>query len=72
MNDEYRAVTENLDCFYQDVNRQIENLEQALQQIDKYQHDINSLKQKLIQEEHLLKTLAPDHSADEAQVRVCL
>ena len=72
LNDEYRAVIETLDQFYQDVNREIGQLEKALQQIDKYQHEIQLLKQKLIQEEQLLKTMTPDQPADYVQVRVCL
>jgi cell shape-determining protein MreC len=71
LNDEYRAVVESLDQFYHDVTRQISDLEKALQQIDKYQHDIQSLKQKLVQEEQLLKTMTPDHPVDTVQVRVC-
>lgn len=71
LNDEYRAVVESLDQFHQDVTRQIGDLEKALQQIDKYQHDIQTLKQKLIQEEQLLKTMTPDHPVDNVQVRVC-
>lgn len=70
LNEEYRAVIETLDHFYQDVNRQISDLEKALQQIDKYQHDIQMLKQKLVQEEQLLKTMTPDHPSDNVQVRV--
>lgn len=58
MNDEYRAVIESLDQLYQDVSRQIGDLESALQQIDKYQHEVQLLKQKLVQEEQLLKTLS--------------
>jgi prefoldin subunit 5 len=71
LNDEYRKVIETLDGFHQDINRQISELEKALGQIDKYQHDIQQLKQKLIQEEQLLKTMTPDQSADNVQVRVC-
>lgn len=71
MNDEYRTVIESLDQFYQDVNRQIGELDKALQQIDKYQYDIQMLKQKLVQEEQLLKTMTPEHPADNVQVRVC-
>jgi DNA repair exonuclease SbcCD ATPase subunit len=70
LNDEYRAVVESLDQLYQDVTRQISDLEKALQQIDKYQHDIQMLKQKLVQEEQLLKTMTPDHPVDNVQVRV--
>lgn len=72
LNEEYRAVIESLDKFYQDVSRQIGDLEKALQQIDKYQHDIQLLKQKLVQEEQLLKTMTPEQPADNVQVRVCL
>jgi DNA repair ATPase RecN len=72
LNDEYRTVVESLDQFYQDVTRQIGDLEKALQQIDRYQHDIQTLKQKLVQEEQLLKTMTPDHPVDTVQVRVCL
>lgn len=71
LNDEYRAVIDTLDQFYQDVNRQISELDKALQQIDKYQHDIQMLKQKLVQEEQLLKTMTPEQSSDNVQVRVC-
>lgn len=71
LNDEYRAVVESLDQFFQDVSRQINDLEKALQQIDKYQHDVQMLKQKLVQEEQLLKTMTPDHPVDNIQVRVC-
>lgn len=71
LNDEYRHVIDTLDKFYQDVNRQISDLEKALTQIDKYQHDIQLLKTKLVQEEQLLKTMSPDQQADNVQVRVC-
>lgn len=67
LNDEYRAIIESLDQLYQDVGRQISDLEKALQQIDKYQHDVQLLKQKLVQEEQLLKTMTlehPDGSSD--------
>lgn len=70
LNDEYRELTATLDRFNQDVNLQIKELNTALQQIDKYQHDIQMLKQKLVQEEQLLKTMTPDHPADNVQVRV--
>ena len=71
LNDEYTAVIQNLDQLYQDVSRQIGDLEKALQQIDKYQHDIQMLKQKLVQEEQLLKTMTPEHgdATDNIQVR---
>ena len=71
LNDEYAAVIDSLDQLYQDVSRQISDLEKALQQIDKYQHEIQMLKQKLIQEEQLLKTMSPDlpESAESVQVR---
>lgn len=71
LNEEYRTVIETLDQFYRDVNLQINDLDKALQQIDKYQQDIQSLKQKLVQEEQLLKTMAAEQSADNVQVRVC-
>lgn len=61
LNDEYRAIIESLDQLYQDVGRQISDLEKALQQIDKYQHDVQLLKQKLVQEEQLLKTMTLEH-----------
>lgn len=61
LNDEYRTIIENLDQLYQDVSRQISDLEKALQQIDKYQHDVQLLKQKLVQEEQLLKTMSLEH-----------
>ena len=71
LNDEYTTVIQNLDQLYQDVARQISDLEKALQQIDKYQHDIQVLKQKLVQEEQLLKSMTPDHgeASDTIQVR---
>lgn len=71
LNDEYTAVIQNLDQLYQDVARQVGDLEKALQQIDKYQHDIQVLKQKLVQEEQLLKTMTPDkaEATDSIQVR---
>lgn len=74
LNDEYTAVIQNLDQLYQDVSRQIGDLEKALQQIDKYQHDIQMLKQKLVQEEQLLKTMTPDHgdATDTIQVRILI
>lgn len=74
LNDEYTAVIANLDQLYQDVSHQISDLERALQQIDKYQHDIQMLKQKLIQEEQLLKTMTPDQpdAADSVQVGASL
>lgn len=71
LNEEYRAVIESLDQFHRDVNLMINDLDKALQQIDKYQQDIQSLKQKLVQEEQLLKTMAAEQSADNVQVRVC-
>lgn len=71
LNEEYRTVIESLDQFYKDVNLMIGDLDKALQQIDKYQQDIQSLKQKLVQEEQLLKTMAAEQSADNVQVRVC-
>lgn len=70
LNDEYRELIATLDRFNQDVNLQIKELNTALQQIDKYQQDIQMLKQKLVQEEQLLKTMTPDHPADNVQVRV--
>jgi oligoendopeptidase F len=73
LNDEYRAIIESLDQLYQDVGRQISDLEKALQQIDKYQHDVQLLKQKLVQEEQLLKTMTlehPDSSDPNIQVGV--
>lgn len=71
LNEEYRAVIECLDQFYREVNLQIGDLDKALQQIDKYQQDIQTLKQKLVQEEQLLKSMTPEHPADNVQVRVC-
>jgi dsDNA-specific endonuclease/ATPase MutS2 len=71
LNEEYRAVIESLDQFYREVNLQISDLDKALQQIDKYQQDIQTLKQKLVQEEQLLKSMTPEHPADNVQVRVC-
>jgi hypothetical protein len=71
LNDEYRTVIDSLDQLYQDVSRQIGDLEKALQQIDKYQHDIQLLKQKLVQEEQLLKTMTPEHPESNIQVGGC-
>lgn len=74
LNDEYRVIVESLDQLYQDVSRQISDLEKALQQIDKYQHDVQLLKQKLVQEEQLLKTMSlehPDGADPNVQVGVC-
>lgn len=71
LNDEYRGIIESLDQLYQDVGRQIGDLESSLKQIDKYQHEVQLLKQKLVQEEQLLKTMAAEQSADNVQVRVC-
>ena len=72
LNDEYHNVNEGLDKFYQEVNRRIGDLEKAVKQIDKYQYDIQMMKQKLIQEEQLLKTMTSDsNKAENIQVRVC-
>lgn len=72
INDEYRTVIESLDQFQQDVARQIADLEKALSQIEKYQYDIQLLKQKLVQEEQLLKSMTPEsHTPENIQVRVC-
>lgn len=72
LNDEYNNVNEGLDKFYQEVNRRIGDLEKAVKQIDKYQYDIQMMKQKLIQEEQLLKTMTSDsNKAENIQVRVC-
>lgn len=70
ISDEYRIVIESLDQFQQDVSRQIADMEKALSQIEKYQYDIQLLKQKLIQEEHLLKSMTPEsHTPENIQVR---
>ena len=71
LNDEYRGVIESLDQLYQDVGRQIGDLESSLKQIDKYQHEVQLLKQKLVQEEQLLKTMGssqPDANDQQMQV----
>jgi hypothetical protein len=69
ISDEYRNVIEILDQFNQDINRQIADLEKALAQIEKYQYDIQLLKQKLIQEEQILKHMSPEtDSPDNIQV----
>jgi exonuclease VII small subunit len=71
LNDEYRACIESLDQLYQDVSRQIGDLESALGQIEKYQHEVQTLKQKLIQEEQLLKTMtASHHDANDERIQV--
>ena len=72
LNDEYQNVNQCLDKFYQEVSGRIGDLDKALKQIDKYQYDIQMMKQKLIQEEQLLKTMTSDsNKAENIQVRVC-
>jgi hypothetical protein len=70
MNDEYTAVMQHLDQFYQHVTSQIGDLERSLQQIDKYQHDIQALKQKLAQEEQLLKSMTPNQTESIEKIQV--
>lgn len=72
MNDEYAAIMDALDQFYQNITFQLADLDKSLQQIDKYQHDIQMLKQKLAHEEQLLKTMTPDQAeaVDNIQVGV--
>lgn len=65
LSDEYRNVIESLDQFHHDVSRQIADLEKALVQIEKYQYDIQLLKQKLIQEEQILKHMSPETDSPE-------
>lgn len=50
----------------------ISDLEKSLGQIEKYQYDIQQLKQKLVQEEQLLRSMSPEsHTTENVQVRVC-